>query len=55
MLGTGRARQHGTASRGHATGRVCWAPFHIDRVMWSYIDIWTDEHHRIFKFVHLLS
>uniref|UniRef100_A0AAY5EDZ1 G-protein coupled receptors family 1 profile domain-containing protein n=1 Tax=Electrophorus electricus TaxID=8005 RepID=A0AAY5EDZ1_ELEEL len=35
--------------------RVCWAPFHIDRVMWSYIDIWTDEHHRIFKFVHLLS
>ncbi|XP_037403528.1 neuromedin-U receptor 1-like isoform X2 [Pygocentrus nattereri] len=34
---------------------ICWAPFHIDRVMWSYIDNWTEEHHRIFEFVHLAS
>ncbi|XP_076829244.1 neuromedin-U receptor 1 [Brachyhypopomus gauderio] len=33
----------------------CWAPFHIDRVMWSYIDNWTDEHRRVFEVVHLLS
>lgn len=34
---------------------ICWAPFHIDRVMWSYIDDWSDEQHRAFEFVHLIS
>ncbi|XP_007229228.3 neuromedin-U receptor 1 [Astyanax mexicanus] len=34
---------------------ICWAPFHIDRVMWSYIYPWTKEWHRIFEFVHLAS
>ncbi|XP_072543127.1 neuromedin-U receptor 1 [Salminus brasiliensis] len=34
---------------------ICWAPFHIDRVMWSYIDHWTKERHHIFEFVHLAS
>ncbi|KAL1279812.1 hypothetical protein QQF64_014412 [Cirrhinus molitorella] len=34
---------------------ICWAPFHIDRVMWSYIDDWTAENHHVFEYVHLLS
>ncbi|KAI4885489.1 hypothetical protein NFI96_033710, partial [Prochilodus magdalenae] len=34
---------------------ICWAPFHIDRVMWSYIDNWTGEHLRVYEFVHLVS
>lgn len=34
---------------------ICWAPFHIDRVMWSYIDTWTAEHHRVYEYVHLMS
>ncbi|XP_028833533.1 neuromedin-U receptor 1 [Denticeps clupeoides] len=34
---------------------ICWAPFHIDRVMWSYIDHWTIQHHQVFEYVHLIS
>lgn len=34
---------------------ICWAPFHIDRVMWSYIEDWREEQHRAFEYVHLLS
>ncbi|MCI4377813.1 hypothetical protein PGIGA_G00207850 [Pangasianodon gigas] len=34
---------------------ICWAPFHIDRVMWSYIDDWSEDQHRVFEFVHLIS
>ncbi|ROJ13862.1 Neuromedin-U receptor 2 [Anabarilius grahami] len=34
---------------------ICWAPFHIDRVMWSYIDDWTEDSHYVFEYVHLLS
>lgn len=34
---------------------ICWAPFHIDRVMWSYIDTWTAEQHSVYEYVHLLS
>lgn len=34
---------------------ICWAPFHIDRVMWSYINDWTAENHHVFEYVHLLS
>ncbi|KAA0718855.1 Neuromedin-U receptor 1 [Triplophysa tibetana] len=34
---------------------ICWAPFHIDRVMWSYIDTWTAEHHLVYEYVHLMS
>ncbi|XP_051555255.1 neuromedin-U receptor 1-like [Myxocyprinus asiaticus] len=34
---------------------VCWAPFHIDRVMWSYIDNWTVEQDHVYEYVHLLS
>ncbi|XP_078120489.1 neuromedin-U receptor 1-like [Sander vitreus] len=31
---------------------LCWAPFHVDRLMWSYI---SEEHHQVFKHVHIIS
>ncbi|XP_039597709.1 neuromedin-U receptor 1 [Polypterus senegalus] len=34
---------------------VCWAPFHTDRLMWSFIDQWTGEWHLIFQYVHIIS
>ncbi|TDH06007.1 hypothetical protein EPR50_G00128500 [Perca flavescens] len=32
---------------------LCWAPFHVDRMMWSYMS--EEEHHHIFKHVHIVS
>ncbi|KAM4652268.1 neuromedin-U receptor 2-like [Discoglossus pictus] len=34
---------------------ICWAPFHIDRLLWSFIIQWTDVMHTIFQYVHVLS
>nr|XP_020452232.1 neuromedin-U receptor 1 isoform X2 [Monopterus albus] len=34
---------------------ICWAPFHTDRLMWSFINDWTDSHLEIFKYVHIIS
>lgn len=34
---------------------VCWAPFHIERLLWSSISQWTDLMHTIYQYVHLLS
>ncbi|PWA14577.1 hypothetical protein CCH79_00014989, partial [Gambusia affinis] len=34
---------------------ICWAPFHTDRLMWSFISDWTDSHHEIFEYVHIIS
>ncbi|XP_067109826.1 neuromedin-U receptor 1 [Osmerus mordax] len=35
---------------------ICWAPFHVDRLMWSYMDeTWTVRHHQIFEYVHVVS
>ncbi|XP_068599628.1 neuromedin-U receptor 1 [Brachionichthys hirsutus] len=34
---------------------ICWAPFHTDRLMWSFINDWTDSHFEIFQYVHLIS
>lgn len=35
---------------------ICWAPFHVDRLMWSYMDeAWTVRHHQIFEYVHVVS
>eukprot|EP00066_Takifugu_rubripes_P024029 XP_011613295.1 PREDICTED: neuromedin-U receptor 1 [Takifugu rubripes] len=34
---------------------ICWAPFHADRLMWSFIGEWTDSHHEIFQYVHIIS
>uniref|UniRef100_A0A3Q0S393 Neuromedin U receptor 1 n=1 Tax=Amphilophus citrinellus TaxID=61819 RepID=A0A3Q0S393_AMPCI len=34
---------------------ICWAPFHTDRLMWSFISDWTDTHFEIFQYVHITS
>uniref|UniRef100_A0A8C4E167 Neuromedin U receptor 1a n=1 Tax=Dicentrarchus labrax TaxID=13489 RepID=A0A8C4E167_DICLA len=34
---------------------ICWAPFHTDRLMWSFINNWTDNHREIFQYVHIIS
>ncbi|KAF3699094.1 Neuromedin-U receptor 2 [Channa argus] len=34
---------------------LCWAPFHVDRLMWSYMDYSSDQHHEIFGPVHIFS
>lgn len=34
---------------------VCWAPFHVERVLWSSITQWTDLMHDVYQYVHLLS
>ncbi|KAG8003084.1 Neuromedin-U receptor 1 [Nibea albiflora] len=34
---------------------ICWAPFHTDRLMWSFISDWTDNHLEIFQYVHIIS
>ncbi|XP_070975826.1 neuromedin-U receptor 1 [Oncorhynchus clarkii lewisi] len=34
---------------------ICWAPFHIDRLMWSFINSWTGHHHLVFEYVHVVS
>lgn len=34
---------------------LCWAPFHVDRLVWSYIDTSSDQHLQIFEHVHIIS
>uniref|UniRef100_A0A673CLT3 Neuromedin U receptor 3 n=2 Tax=Sphaeramia orbicularis TaxID=375764 RepID=A0A673CLT3_9TELE len=34
---------------------LCWAPFHIERLLWSSISQWTDLMHNIYQYVHILS
>ncbi|XP_023821501.1 neuromedin-U receptor 1-like [Oryzias latipes] len=34
---------------------LCWAPFHVDRLMWSYIDKSSIQHQKIFEKVHIVS
>ncbi|XP_005997416.1 neuromedin-U receptor 1 isoform X2 [Latimeria chalumnae] len=34
---------------------ICWAPFHTDRLMWSFIGHWTGEMHQVFQYVHIIS
>ncbi|XP_077343799.1 neuromedin-U receptor 1 [Lithobates pipiens] len=34
---------------------ICWAPFHTERLMWSFINNWTAEMHQMFSFVHVIS
>ncbi|XP_068427187.1 neuromedin-U receptor 1-like [Clinocottus analis] len=34
---------------------LCWAPFHADRLMWSYLDPSSDQHLRVFEHVHIVS
>nr|XP_023686337.1 neuromedin-U receptor 1-like [Paramormyrops kingsleyae] len=34
---------------------ICWAPFHTDRLMWSFIEVWTESRQKMFEYVHILS
>lgn len=34
---------------------TCWAPFHIDRLMWSFVSRWTEGLHLAFQYVHVIS
>ncbi|XP_036410843.1 neuromedin-U receptor 1-like [Megalops cyprinoides] len=34
---------------------ICWAPFHTDRLVWSFIDDWTGDFPRIFEYIHIIS
>ncbi|XP_030607398.1 neuromedin-U receptor 1-like [Archocentrus centrarchus] len=34
---------------------LCWAPFHVDRLMWSYINVSFEQHRKIFEHVHVIS
>ncbi|XP_032081730.1 neuromedin-U receptor 1 [Thamnophis elegans] len=34
---------------------ICWAPFHTDRLVWSFVTHWTDQMHRVFQYLHILS
>ncbi|MEQ2247984.1 hypothetical protein ILYODFUR_014724 [Ilyodon furcidens] len=34
---------------------VCWAPFHIERLLWSSVSQWTDVMHNVYQYVHILS
>lgn len=34
---------------------ICWAPFHIERLMWSFVSHWTDCLRLAYKYVHVIS
>ncbi|XP_010835265.1 PREDICTED: neuromedin-U receptor 1 [Bison bison bison] len=34
---------------------ICWAPFHIDRLMWSFVSRWTEGLLLAFQYVHVIS
>lgn len=34
---------------------LCWAPFHVDRLMWSCMDVSSEHHLRVFEQVHIIS
>lgn len=34
---------------------LCWAPFHVDRLMWSYINTSSNQPNELFKNVHIIS
>lgn len=34
---------------------VCWAPFHIERLLWCSVSQWTDLMHKVYQYVHILS
>ncbi|XP_042285209.1 neuromedin-U receptor 1-like [Thunnus maccoyii] len=33
----------------------CWAPFHVDRLIWNYIDNSFEQHVKIFGYIHIVS
>ncbi|KAM8791696.1 LOW QUALITY PROTEIN: neuromedin-U receptor 1 [Rhynchonycteris naso] len=34
---------------------ICWAPFHVDRLMWSSVAHWTESLDLAFQYVHVVS
>nr|BAU94245.1 neuromedin U receptor 2 [Takifugu rubripes] len=34
---------------------LCWAPFHLDRLMWSCMDVSSEQHLMVFEQVHIIS
>ncbi|CAK6448334.1 unnamed protein product [Pipistrellus nathusii] len=34
---------------------ICWAPFHIDRLMWSFVSHWTNCLILAYSYVHVIS
>ncbi|XP_029884247.1 neuromedin-U receptor 1 [Aquila chrysaetos chrysaetos] len=34
---------------------ICWAPFHTDRLVWSFISTWTSHMLHMFQYVHIIS
>ncbi|XP_060096913.1 neuromedin-U receptor 1 [Heteronotia binoei] len=34
---------------------ICWAPFHTDRLVWSFVTHWTDRMLQMFQYIHILS
>lgn len=34
---------------------ICWAPFHADRVMWSFVSQWTEDLLLAFQYMHVVS
>ncbi|XP_031727662.1 neuromedin-U receptor 2 [Anarrhichthys ocellatus] len=56
ISGNGRRRQiNKMLSIVVAVFGVCWAPFHIERLLWSSISQWTDLMYNIYQYVHIVS
>ncbi|NXF04781.1 NMUR1 protein, partial [Smithornis capensis] len=34
---------------------ICWAPFHTDRLVWSFVSTWTSNMLHMFQYVHVIS
>ncbi|KAK1336737.1 hypothetical protein QTO34_002772 [Cnephaeus nilssonii] len=34
---------------------ICWAPFHIERLMWSFVSHWTECLNLAYTYVHVIS
>uniref|UniRef100_A0A8C8RZ73 Neuromedin U receptor 1 n=1 Tax=Pelusios castaneus TaxID=367368 RepID=A0A8C8RZ73_9SAUR len=34
---------------------ICWAPFHTDRLVWSFVSNWTGRMLHMFQYVHIIS
>ncbi|KAM8804860.1 neuromedin-U receptor 1 [Eudromia elegans] len=34
---------------------ICWAPFHTDRLVWSFVSNWTSHMLFMFQYVHIIS
>ncbi|NXE51785.1 NMUR1 protein, partial [Casuarius casuarius] len=34
---------------------ICWAPFHTDRLVWSFVSTWTSHMLYMFQYVHIIS